>query len=82
MDDQLAFGDLELAPRDADLAGKLGQGFSGPFIGQPLDVGDQDLRVTAETRMTHDVVRDLRVAPNRRDSMPKHPGGPLASTTG
>ncbi|RLV67837.1 hypothetical protein STAN_3361 [Streptomyces sp. CBMAI 2042] len=74
--DQLLLGRLVPPPLDPDLTSMLGQSAVTLLaLGQPLNVRDQDLRVAVQTRMTHDVVRDLRVAPNRRDSMPKHPGG-------
>ncbi|MCD9899802.1 hypothetical protein LUR56_06065, partial [Streptomyces sp. MT29] len=73
--DQLLLGPLKRTPLDPQLPPMLGQRQMGLLIGQPLHVQQQDLRVTAQTRMTHDIVRGLRVAPNRRDSMPKHPGG-------
>lgn len=52
------------------LAERLGGGGLG--VGEPLYVQQQNLRVAVEPRVPYDVVRSLRVAPNRRDSMPKH----------
>ncbi|MEU3835219.1 hypothetical protein [Streptomyces microflavus] len=79
--DQLLLGPLKSTPLDTQLPGMLGQSQMRLLIGQPLHVQQQDLRVTAQTRMTHNIVRGLRVTPNRRDSMPKPPGGPSASTS-
>ncbi|MFF0054009.1 hypothetical protein ACFYRI_06375 [Streptomyces microflavus] len=77
---ELLLGPLKSTPLDTQLPGMLGQSHIRLLIRQPLHVQQQDLRVTAQTRMTHDIVRGLRVTPNRRDSMPKHPGG-LFSTS-
>ncbi len=78
--EQLLLETLEGAPPDAQLPCVLGQGEPGLAFGQPLHVQDQDLRVAAQTRMAHDIVRCLRVAPGGRDSMPKHPSGLRIST--
>lgn len=75
--DQLFLGPLERPSLDAQFPRVLGEREVVLILGKPLDVQEEDLRVAAQTRMAHDVVRSLRVAPNRRDSMPKHPGGPL-----
>lgn len=70
--DQLALGLLEGTTLDPEPLREFTEGLMGGTLGEALDVQEQNLRVAAQTRMTYDVVRRLRVAPGRRDNMPKH----------
>jgi hypothetical protein len=61
--DQLFLRLLVRATLDAQFPGEFAQGPAGGVFGKALDVQEEDLRVTAQTRMAHDIVRCLREAP-------------------
>ncbi len=70
--EEFGLGPLVRATGHQETARVLAQRLVAVAHGQPLDVEDQDLRVTAQPGMTYQTVGTLRIAANGRDNMRKH----------